>query len=330
MRPATRKTELRRGHGRDRWIASAWHSKGTIMARERKPTPRPVSPLTPAKGQPATRGPGSRTRPTPLSNAIRIVGPGWEYTVSSPVVLIGRDPSCRVTVDDSLVSREHAVLRIGPHAVTIEDQRSANGVYVNNARIFEPTQLCDGDQVLLGTTELCVFTAEPPPKGKHRISIAKATATAPPTTTPAVITQRAAALDVLGRLADRMLADEQPRNAEQVLADHLTKLLDGARSGLPVPDPICRGATRQALKLARAVHDGKWINYAIELHLRAERAMSREIVDELAYSVEGTRGIDHALFSYYVEWLRASLRRLPPEAEAALEHLEHLELPSSR
>jgi predicted component of type VI protein secretion system len=67
---------------------------------------------------------------------------------------IGRAPTCDVIIADPLVSREHAH-RIGQE-VFIEDLQSANGVYVNNVRIFEPHQLCDGDRILVGTG-LCVF-----------------------------------------------------------------------------------------------------------------------------------------------------------------------------
>jgi hypothetical protein len=292
-------------------------------------TPR-ISSGPPPSGQDQP-GPAS-THPDkarPLKGALRLSGPGWDYTLQAEEVLIGRDPTCRVVLDDPLISREHARLRIGPDQVTVEDLRSANGLYVNNVRIFEPCQLFDGDRLLLGTTELCVFTAESHAQRRpHRTARPPvATSPQPPAAAP---TERVAALDVLGRLADRMLADQKPQHAERVLADHLTKLLDGARSGLPVPESVLVGAARQSLKLARALGEGKWINYVMELHLRAQLPMSSETVAELAYAAEGSRGIDHALYSYYVEWLRDAAPRFSPVAQQVLEQLDAIKLPSSR
>jgi hypothetical protein len=231
-------------------------------------------------------------------------------------------------VDDALVSRQHARIRISPDRVIVEDLRSANGLYLNNVRIYEPCQLFEGDRILVGTTELCVFAAEAPQVRPH--AAVPAAATSSPTPSPAAATERAAALDVLGRLADRMLADARPQHAERVLADHLTKLLDGARSGLPVPQSVCAGAARHALKLARALGDGKWVNYTVELHLRAELVMSHETVSELAHAVELTDNVDHALFSYYVEWVRDVAPRMPAGTGEILERLDSVKLPSSR
>ena len=259
---------------------------------------------------------------------MQITGPGWETTFKSEEVLIGRDPSCRIVVDDALVSRQHARIRIFSDRVIIEDLHSANGLYLNNVRIYEPCQLFDGDRMLVGTTELCVFAAQAAQTRPH--AAVPNVATQAPTPSPAVATERVAALDVLGRLADRMLADARPQHAERVLADHLTKLLDGARSGLPVPQSVCAGASRHALKLARALGDGKWINYTVELHLRAELVMSHETVSELTQAVELTDNVDHALFSYYVEWVRDVVPRMPPGTEQILERLDNVKLPSSR
>jgi pSer/pThr/pTyr-binding forkhead associated (FHA) protein len=263
----------------------------------------------------------------PLKGAVQLSGPGWEYTLTSDQVLLGRDPTCRVIVDDPLVSREHARLRIGEDQVVVEDLRSANGLYVNNIRIFEPCQLFDGDRILLGTTELCVFSAaarQAPSRPKSSVSGTRGS----PVLTPAAPTERTAALDVLGRLADRMLADQNPQHAERILADHLSKLLSGARSGLPVPESVCTGAARHALKLARALGDGKWMNYAVELHLRAELPMAPEVVAELIYAAEVSRGIDHALYSVYVEWLRDNAARLGPSTARLIEALDEIKLPS--
>jgi pSer/pThr/pTyr-binding forkhead associated (FHA) protein len=294
------------------------------MERSRQPTPR----ANPVPGSPERKPQPDSEQPKPLKGAVLLTAPNAEYTLYSERVLIGRGPSCQVVVMDPLVSREHAVLRITPEQVAIEDLRSANGVYVNNVRIFERQQLYDGDRLLVGTQELCVFSAEP-----RRLDQAyEATAESdlpPPSSPPAptVATERADALIVLGRVARRMLEVGLPSEAERVLSDHLNKVLYGARSGLPVPAAICVAAAREALLLAKALGSGRWFNFAVELHLRAALRMSPEMAHDLAETAQVVGGVDHALFGHYLEWVRDRVERLS-DSELVLLELEKIQLPN--
>ncbi len=293
------------------------------MERSRQPTPR----ANPVPVSPGRKPEPDSDQPKPLKGAVLLTAPNAEYTLYSERVLIGRGPSCQVVVMDPLVSREHAVLKITPEAVLIEDLRSANGVYVNNVRIFERQQLYDGDRLLVGTQELCVFSAEP--RRMDRAYEATAESDRPPPSSPpapTVATERADALIVLGRVARRMLEVGLPSEAERVLSDHLNKVLYGARSGLPVPAPICVTASGQALVLAKALGNGRWFNYAVELHLRANLRMSPEMAHDLAETAEVVSGVDHALFGHYVEWVRDRVCRT--DSELVLMELEQIRLPS--
>jgi pSer/pThr/pTyr-binding forkhead associated (FHA) protein len=295
------------------------------MERSRQPTPR----ANPVPGSPGRKPEPDSEQPKPLKAAVLLTAPNAEYTLYSERVLIGRGPSCQVVVMDPLVSREHAILRITPEQVLIEDLRSANGVYVNNVRIFERQQLYDGDRLLVGTQELCVFSAEP--RRMDRAYEATAESDRPPPSSPAaptVATERADALIVLGRVARRMLEVGLPSEAERVLSDHLNKVLYGARSGLPVPGAICVAASQQALVLAKALGNGRWFNYAVELHLRAALRMSPEIAHDLAETAEVVAGVDHALFGHYLEWVRDRVGQRAPESQLVLLELEKIRLPN--
>ncbi len=287
------------------------------MAESKAVFPTPQVP-GPAPGTPSTRG------ALLVKGAVLLTGPDWDRTLDDEQVSLGRDSSCAVVVDDPLVSRRHASIRITEDGALVEDLRSTNGVYVNNVRIFEPCRLCDGDRLLLGTTELCVFAAEP-----QRLSHTRPL-TSPPRPgakePPPAATDRAAALDVLGRLAERMLSERKPQHAERILDDHLTKLLDGVRTGLPIPESVCQGASRHALRLAQALRNGRWVNYVVELHLRAKLAMAPEVVAELVCAAKLLRGIDHALYSAYVEWLREEAERFGPIAQATVDELDGVKL----
>jgi pSer/pThr/pTyr-binding forkhead associated (FHA) protein len=62
---------------------------------------------------------------------------------------IGRRASADIVLDDSSVSRRHALLLDRDGATVIADDRSLNGVYVNGRRIRE-AHLRHGDEVQIG------------------------------------------------------------------------------------------------------------------------------------------------------------------------------------
>jgi pSer/pThr/pTyr-binding forkhead associated (FHA) protein len=68
-------------------------------------------------------------------------------------LVIGRE-GVAVTIDDSELSRRHAVVRPVSGGFEIEDLGSLNGTFVNGRRIEGPTRLSGGDSIKLGQTVL--------------------------------------------------------------------------------------------------------------------------------------------------------------------------------
>ena len=69
------------------------------------------------------------------------------------VLRIGRSPAAGLTLDDATVSRRHAVLLHDDTGVRVLDDRSLNGVWVNDERVTEAV-LRDGDVIVLGRVRL--------------------------------------------------------------------------------------------------------------------------------------------------------------------------------
>ena len=90
-----------------------------------------------------------------------------EFDLPRGATLIGRSSDCHVTIEDPLVSRQHARIVIDDDGAKCEDLGSRNGVKINGvvARGFTP--LKDGDRLRIGTQELvfCAVgvAAQPPP-----------------------------------------------------------------------------------------------------------------------------------------------------------------------
>jgi hypothetical protein len=77
--------------------------------------------------------------------------------------VIGRSATCQVTIEDPLVSREHARIRIHGERATIEDLGSRNGVQVGGMSLHSMHVLRDGERVRIGTQEMVFCAGAPPP-----------------------------------------------------------------------------------------------------------------------------------------------------------------------
>ena len=86
-----------------------------------------------------------------------------EFDLRGPEVIIGRSPECHITIEDPLVSRQHAKILVNDDKPTIEDLGSRNGVRINGEKITGAAELAHGDRVRLGTQELVFYQA-----AKHR------------------------------------------------------------------------------------------------------------------------------------------------------------------
>lgn len=76
---------------------------------------------------------------------------------------VGRAPDSDVPLQDTDVSRRHALFEVAPHgAARIADAGSRNGTFVNGAAVTGPTELGDGDVVRIGRDQLRWSSARPP------------------------------------------------------------------------------------------------------------------------------------------------------------------------
>jgi serine/threonine protein kinase len=79
-----------------------------------------------------------------------------KHPIRGESVMVGRDRTCSIVLSHPAVSRRHARITLSGTSCVLEDLKSANGTYVNNARV-ERVQLKPGDVVRFGADPSCSY-----------------------------------------------------------------------------------------------------------------------------------------------------------------------------
>jgi serine/threonine-protein kinase len=79
-----------------------------------------------------------------------------KHPLRGDTVMVGRDRSCAIVLAHPAVSRRHAKITLSGSNPVLEDLKSANGTFVNNARV-ERAKLKPGDVVRFGADPACSY-----------------------------------------------------------------------------------------------------------------------------------------------------------------------------
>ena len=98
---------------------------------------------------PASEAPTGPVTP-PRVSVFCLRGALGEFVLPEGTLIVGRQDGVAVHIADRQVSRNHAAITVQNGQLTIEDHASANGTYVNGARVTTARALNVGDQVKFG------------------------------------------------------------------------------------------------------------------------------------------------------------------------------------
>jgi len=271
---------------------------------------------------------------------------GRTFELRPGEILIGRSSNCHLVLDDGLVSRKHAQIVITDERALVEDFASANGVFVNNKRVNGSEPLKAGDQLQIGKQQFAVCSVARQPAAVpaerrmaetlHGLRIptdaSAALVSDPRADTKAELkqpeveaTQRAEALELLGGVADKVLALGRGEEAERVLSTALNNVLSEAKRGRePAPRVVIKAAT-YAGKLADATAHGKWLDYTIDLYAVLRRPMPIELVDQMYAVLRRVDAVNLSALRAYLSILHAQTQAFAPNERFAIQRLEGLE-----
>lgn len=250
---------------------------------------------------------------------------------------VGRSAQCQISLDDPLVSRQHAIFEVTPAGVTVQDLGSRNGVLVNGHRIEGKVQLSVGDRILIGGQELTLATANDPTSGG--MGVGKMTLPKMRVSTPSSgfnpmhveadpepsMVRRADQFKLLSGVAEKALAMGKAGEAERLLASALADVIESSRAGRPLPPTLVDQAAKFSAKLATATGKGGWADYVIELYAAQKRPCPAHVIDELYNAMRKVTAVDLVRLRNYVAMLRQNLPRYGPAERFLFQRLEGLE-----
>lgn len=258
---------------------------------------------------------------------------GHKIELRSGVTLIGRSAVCQIVLDDGLVSRRHAQIKVEGSRAELEDFGSVNGVFLNGKRLKQSRPLSDGDVIRVGKQEMTLRSAEvkvlDSATGRfnaetlHGDAAARLFSGAETGENP-IVKHTAESLQVLGGLADKAFALGRGSDAERVLSSPLKSMLEVAKNGA-LEAEVADKCAAYSVRLADTTRSGKWVDYVIEMFTYQRRPLPGDVVDQLYTVLRNVSEINLSALRKYVALLHAIQNTLGPRERFVVQRIEGLE-----
>jgi hypothetical protein len=236
-----------------------------------------------------------------------------ELDLVGPDVVLGRSPDCQITIDDPLVSRQHARIVIEAGSARVVDLGSRNGVRVNGNLIRGEATLKHNDRVRLGTQDLVFLVVE-----ENQPRIARSTgymmhceacgrpfpgesavcphcghtveATSPgsyETITGLVVdSQTSWTFQLLGEVIERALAAGRAPEAERMFQRAAQDVSDRLARKQPIDPKHLSSLAVYAMRLSQLLSDVRWGGWVLDIYIQSKLLPANEVLDQ----VEALRG----------------------------------------
>ncbi|MCH7964054.1 MAG: FHA domain-containing protein [Bacteroidetes bacterium] len=160
-----------------RELKTSTSNKKTVIDRQEKIITEPEIPSPQSNAKSPTTQPASSEKTVienvakkkkavkDSSSLIKLVGwlvsydidpAGNDFKLYEGRTKIGRSNYCKIILNDSTISEEHALLFYKDKKFILQDELSANGTFVNGKRIEERALLKDGDEIKLGSVTFII------------------------------------------------------------------------------------------------------------------------------------------------------------------------------
>lgn len=258
-----------------------------------------------------------------------------EFDLHPGETILGRSPDCHVTIEDPLVSRQHAKVVLRGDEAFLEDLGSRNGVRVNNRPVKNNQPLADGDRIRIGTQELvfcrvtpsgdlvtkrtgflrhCARCRTPYPEELGSCPHCGASDTAEEETlSGASIERQSWTLQLLVEVVQRALALQRLTDAERLMRRAATNVDERVESNDPFERAHLDALAVCGARLAEQQNDAHWLRWVLQTYARLRYTPPALVIEKLA-SLPHTEQIR---VSEALGTLLDELQTLPPESPDA-------------
>jgi hypothetical protein len=267
-----------------------------------------------------------------------------EFDLPGSAVDLGRGQECQVTLEDPLVSRRHAQIRVrADGSAEVEDLGSRNGVRINGKRIDGTAALSHGDRIRLGTQELvfvcgdasqrearmtgfltlCQQCAKPYPEQADACPHCGAAPEREDNTLTGVALEprQTFTFQLLGQVIERALASGRVAEADRIMGRVAHELEGRIAQG----DRLDQGqlGTVSGYATTLALQEGKdtWLRWMFEVHQRLGVLPSAATVEALEAMPAELCG---PVVDGFTRWVREQATRGPAGDPAVLRRLDRL------
>jgi hypothetical protein len=273
-----------------------------------------------------------------------------EFDLPRGTTIIGRSLDCNLTIEDPLVSRQHARIIIGEDGAHVEDLSSRNGVRVNGLVVRSPLELHDGDRLRIGSQDM-VFCRVDGRKGAHsrttgvlrlcascRLPYAREAFACPhcEATEKTEVTEQTGGIlspgsddrrvswsvQLLVEGLERALGLGRMVDAERIVRRATAQLDEILLSGRAIDSVALGAVAAKVTAMTLATNDPTWVLWVLDLYRRVSHVPSLDVANRLAEAAAKHSGVVRAPLRGLLEHLSATMQSVSEEESEALTRLE--------
>jgi hypothetical protein len=229
-----------------------------------------------------------------------------EFDLPRGITVIGRSLDCNLTIEDPLVSRQHARIVVDEDGGLVEDLSSRNGVRVNGSSIRGATRLNDGDRVRIGTQDFVFCRVDPAGKAHSKTTgvlrlcakcrlpypremVACPNCEATEQTDEETLSgsfgaqnQSAWSVQLLVEALDRALNLGRVADAERIVRRASAQVEELVAAGGVIDARALAAVAAQATSTTLASNDPTWVLWVIDIYRRVDRVPPLTVVERVA------------------------------------------------
>ncbi|HEY1692412.1 MAG TPA: FHA domain-containing protein [Polyangiaceae bacterium] len=271
-----------------------------------------------------------------------------EFDLPRGITVIGRSLDCNLTIEDPLVSRQHAKIVVDDEGGTVEDMESRNGVRINGAPIRGPQRLQDGDRVRIGTQDFVFCRVDPAGKAHSKTTgvlrlcakcrlpypremVACPNCEATEQTDEETLSgsfgtenQTAWSVQLLVEALERAITLGRVGDAERIVRRATAQVEELVAAGASIDVRALSALAGQAAATTLATNDPTWVLWVLDIYRRTQRVPPGEVVEKIGEAAAKHRGIVRGPLVSLLEHLEATARAASPAEVESIARLEQM------